>query len=157
MELGYRYIMKNDLLLDGAPSGMTLMFDYGWQLSALDGKGKPVYLTIPLGYTYFPAGNSTTGMSMLSYGWSIRHMLGYGKAIDPFLGYGLLLNQLSVKDREGQMFGHQTRFELGVNFAGLKSVIPFAKVEYSMSRHPQLDDTESYWFHAVELKAGLRF
>lgn len=156
-ELGYRYVLKNDLLSDAAASGMSLMLDYGWQLSAFDGIGKPVYLTIPLGYTYFPGSSSATGMRMLSYGWSVRHMLTSGGRTSLFMGYGLLLNQLSVSDREGQMFGHQTRFEFGVNFLDKQPLSPFIKLEYSMSRHPQLDDPESYWFHAVELKTGVRF
>jgi len=156
VELGYRYLLKNDLVPNGATSGYTLLLDYGWQLSGYTAGKKPVYLTVPLAYTYFPGQNGTTGMRMLSYGWTVRHMLTRDKNINPFLGYALLLNQLSVNGTEGQLFGHQTRFEFGANFRGAEKLKPFLKVEYSMSRHPQLDDPESYWFHAVELKAGLR-
>ncbi|MFZ5939733.1 MAG: hypothetical protein ACOYXB_04090 [Bacteroidota bacterium] len=156
VEAGYRYMLKNDLVPGGATSGYTLLLDYAWQLSGYTTAKKPIYLSVPLAYTWFPGTNGATGMRMLSYGWTVRHMLTRDRAVNPFLGYALLLNQVSVDGVEGQLFGHQTRFEAGVNFGGSARLKPYIKVEYSMSRHPQLNDPESYWLHAVELKAGVR-
>lgn len=156
VELGYRYMLSNDLVPDGGSAGYGFMIDYAWKLSGYTPSKRAVYLSVPLGYTILPG--STTGPSqrMLNYGWAVRHMIGKGQVVQPYVGYGLLLNQVSVEDREGQLFGHQTRFALGSNFNHGSLITPYITVEYSMARHPQLDIAESSWLHFIELKAGIR-
>ena len=156
LELGYRYSISNDLLPSGGQHGYGFMLDYAWQLSGFTPAKRPVYLSVPLGYTIVPGSGSNPDQRMLSYGWTVRHMLNRDKTIQPFMGYALLLNQYKESGREGSLFGHQTRFALGMNYKTSSILSPFAKIEYSMARHPQLDVAESSWLHFVELKVGVR-
>jgi hypothetical protein len=156
-ELGYRYIMTNELISNGGLNGYGFLIDYAWQLSGFTETKHPVYLSVPLGYTIIPGSETLAGQRMLHYGWAVRHMLGKKKTIQPYVGYGLLLNQISIEDREGQVFGHQTRFGFGMNYNNKSILTPYLTLEYSMARHPQLDVEESSWIHFLEVKAGVRF
>ncbi len=156
-ELGYRYMLSNDLVPGGGVNGYGLLIDYAWQLSGYTETKHPVYLSVPIGYTVIPATAGAPGQRMLHYGWAVRHMIGRGKTIQPYLGYGLLLNQVSIENREGQLFGHTTRFSFGTNFKNESILTPYITIDYSMARHPQLDVEENSWLHFLELKLGLRF
>lgn len=155
LELGYRYMLSNELVPGGGTHGYGFLLDYAWQLSGYQPGHNPIYLSVPLGYTMIPGGDAGPTQRMLHYGWTVRHMIGKPRKIYPFLGYALLLNQVSVSDREGQLFGHQTRFAAGVNFNSDSRVIPYITFEYSMTRHPQFDAPSS-WLHFIELKTGIR-
>lgn len=153
-ELGYRYIPSSTF--DIKNQGITLLFDYAWQLSGFTGK-PAAYISVPLGYTYLFEGNGTNNGRILSYGWAVKHELkSKGKAI-PFLGYGLLINQLKITDTEGGVFGHQTRFDFGYLFKTEKMANFYFKIEYSYSRYPHLGAKKSDSIHAFELKSGIRF
>jgi hypothetical protein len=154
VELGYRYIPFTSF--DVKNQGMTLMFDYAWQLSGFTGK-PAAYISVPLGYTYLFGGNGANSGRILSYGWTVRHDLkSTGKAI-PFLGYGLLLNQLKITNTEGSVFGHQTCLNFGYRFQSEKRANYYMKLEYSYSRYPHLGAKKSDSIHAFELKTGVRF
>lgn len=155
LELGYRYMLSNELVPDGGAQGYGFLLDYAWQLSGYLPGHNPIYLSVPLGYTMIPGIDGGPSQRMLHYGWTVRHMIGKPRKVYPFLGYALLLNQVSVSDRDGQLFGHQTRFAAGVNFNSDRRVIPFVTIEYSMARHPQFDAPGS-WLHFLELKTGIR-
>lgn len=155
LELGYRYMLANVLVPDGGTHGYGFLLDYAWQLSGYLPGHNPVYLSVPIGYTMIPGGDTGPTQRMLHYGWTVRHMIGKPKPVHPFLGYALLLNQVSVDDRAGQLFGHQTRFAAGVNFNSDIRVIPYITIEYSMTRHPQFNAASS-WLHFMELKTGIR-
>jgi hypothetical protein len=155
-ELGYRYMLSNALVPDGGTHGYGFLIDYAWQLSGFSEAKRAVYLSVPLGYSIIPGGDSGPGQRMLHYGWTVRHMLVKEGKVQPFLGYALLLNQVSVEDQSGQLFGHQTRFAAGTNFASGGLLTPYITVEYSMARHPQLGVEESSWIHFLGVKAGIR-
>ena len=153
-ELGYRYLPATSF--DIKNQGITLLFDYAWQLSGFTGK-PAAYISIPIGYTYLFAGNGSESGRILSYGWRVKHDLKADTKVTPFLGYGLLLNQLSVNNTEGQVFGHQTCFDYGYRFKTSKKSDYFVMLEYSYSRYPHLGAKKSDSIHAIELKAGIRF
>ncbi len=117
------------------------------------------YLTVPLGYNVMYASNSVSkNISMLSYGWTVRHELAKQTAkIIPFVGYGLLLNTLKVQGTEGGVMGHQTQFELGTNFNTSTRLKYFAKVAYSYTSYPKLGDSKRIHFQYFDVKFGVRF
>lgn len=154
-ELGYRYMLRNELVADGGKHGFGFLLDYAWQLSGYLPGHSPIYLSVPLGYSMIPGGDDGATQRMLHYGWTVRHMIGKPGVIHPFMGYALLLNQVSVAGREGQLFGHQTRFAAGFNLHSAMRAIPYVAIEYSMSRHPQFNAPGS-WLHFLELKTGIR-
>ena len=154
IEMGYRMVSANDF--EGLNSmGTTILFDYAWQLSGFISK-KPSYISVPLGYTYLFHGKGEKSARILSYGWSVRHDLLKEKSWTPFIGYSLVLNQLSIESTEGQLFGHQTKFDFGLDHMISEKLTMFTKIEYSMTRYPQLEK-ESSWMRAYEFKFGLRF
>lgn len=155
-ELGYRYMISNELISGGGTHGAGFLLDYAWQLSGYTPDKNAVFLSVPIGYAIIPSTSGGPAQRMLHYGWTVRHMIGREKKIHPFMGYALLLNQVSADDREGQLFGHQTRFAVGVNFNSGGFTTPYIAFEYSMARHPQFE-AESSWLHFMELKLGLRF
>lgn len=157
LEVGYRYVI-NDNFPNTALNGVSLMFDYAWQVSGLN-KRKAVYITIPIGYTYTLAKdrNNNVDMRVLSYGWTIRHELAKNKKVMPFLGYGLLLNQLAFNGTDGGVMGHQTQFEFGCNFRNLKKLKYYAKVEYSYSSFARLGEKKRTFMHSFDFKTGIRF
>ncbi len=142
LEIGYRYSLSNDFISSGGKHGYGFLLDYAWQLSGFTPAKHAVYLSVPIGYTILPGSGSTPGQRMLSYGWTVRHMMNRDKTVQPFVGYALLLNQLSFENRDGSVFGHQTRFAAGLNYNTESMVTPYITLEYSMARHPQLDVAE---------------
>ncbi|MDA3928327.1 MAG: hypothetical protein PF541_05170 [Prolixibacteraceae bacterium] len=153
-EIGQRYLASSTF--DMKNMGTTFLFDYAWQLSGFTGKPAG-YISVPLGYTYFYAGEGEKTGGILSYGWTVRHDLKANQKHIPFFGYGLLLNQLRMKGIDGSSFGHQTRFDFGYQFNADQKVSPYVKIEYSYTRYPHLGVTESDKIHSVEIKGGVRF
>jgi len=171
VEFGYRYSfyqntgLANDGtyiastgVLNSASNGVGFLADYGWQLSGLNGKKPAVYLTIPMGYSMlFPDNSASKRVSMLNYGWTIRHELATkDKKIIPFIGYGLFLNNLSVEGVSGSVSGHQTQFEGGVNFKTNTKLQYFVKLQVSYSSYPKLDYAKSLHFMYADLRFGVR-
>lgn len=155
LEAGYRYILSSEFN-NSAPKGYTFIFDYAWQLSGF-GEKKASYITVPIGYTIMPAGSSDDDpVRIVSYGWTVRHELAKNKMFVPWLGYALLLNQYSEETIEGRLFGHQTRFSLGANYMGIEGLIPFAKIEYSLTNFPIWGQSQSKQYNFLEFKLGLR-
>jgi hypothetical protein len=153
-ELGYRYIPSTTF--DIKNQGVTLLFDYAWQLTGFTGK-PAAYISVPIGYTYLFAGDGSNTGRLLSYGWTVKHDLkAKGKAI-PYFGYGLLLNQLKVTGTDGSVFGHQTCLDFGYLFKTEKRANYYAKLEYSYTRYPRFGSKKSDSIHAFELKTGIRF
>lgn len=157
-EFGNRYMFSTKRLDANVQHGFGMLFDYGWKLSGLDGSKPAVYLTVPLGYTHmFAADDSTKGMGMLCYGWTVRHELTKNKKVTPFVGYGLLLNKIRIYEIEGSVMGHQTQFEAGVNYKPAKRLQYFAKIQYSYSSFPQLGEPKKIVTHFGDFRIGLRF
>ncbi|MHB9141874.1 MAG: hypothetical protein ACYC25_08375 [Paludibacter sp.] len=179
VEFGYRYSFytNTELVNDGtyalldasgkvlpyqanmATNGVGILADYGWQLSGLNGKKPAIYLTIPMGYSILlPDNPSSKRISMLNYGWTIRHELATkDKKIIPFVGYGLFLNNLSVEGVPGSVSGHQTQFEGGLNFKTSTKLNYFVKLQASYSSYPKLGLKNSLHFMYLDLRTGVRF
>lgn len=156
LEIGQRYISSSKFD-NKASIGNTILFDYAWQLSGFNKKSAS-YISVPLGYTMLrPDSDTDSKMSILSYGWTVRHEIGRDKKAIPFFGYSLLLNQLRQKGVDGSIFGHQTKFDFGYNFNSTGKVKYFTKAEYSYTRFPRWGHDNSYNMHSWELKLGLRF
>jgi hypothetical protein len=141
-----------------ATNGAGILADYAWQLGGLSNKKPAVYLTIPMGYTVLlPDNPSSKRISMLNYGWTIRHNLATNdKKIIPFLGYGLFLNNLAVDGVPGSVSGHQTQFEGGLNFSTATKLQYFVKLQVSYSSYPKLGKAESLHFMYSDLRFGVR-
>lgn len=156
LEIGSRYV-SSSTFENNATIGYTALFDYAWQLSGFTRKNAS-FISVPLGYTVLmPETDADERMSILSYGWTVRHEIGRDKKWIPFVGYALLFNQLRISGTEGTVFGHQTKFDLGLNLNTKSKVDYFAKVEYSFTRYPSLGQAKSDRMHAFEFKLGLRF
>lgn len=158
LELGY-YNIASSTFSNISNHGITALFDYSWQLSGFNNSRAAAYISVPLGYTYFHnfSNDSTKNSTrILAYGWTVKHDLAKDKKVVPFLGYGLLLNQLSFKDVVGRTFGHQTRFDFGLDFHNC-SMVHYLKVEYSFTRYPQFGKSKSEIVHAASIKYGFRF
>ncbi|MDD3320759.1 MAG: hypothetical protein PHS59_04875 [Paludibacter sp.] len=162
-ELGYRNIFSvidnaNALMGNSATHGYGFLFDYAWQLSGLNKKRPAVYLSVPMGYTVvFADNNLSKNISLLNYGWTVRHELAENKSSVPFLGYGLLLNTLKVNGTPGGVMGHQTQFEFGYNFNAKSKVKYIAKIQYSYASFPKLGVKERLHFQFADLRVGVRF
>lgn len=164
-ELGYRYVfplidysITSIIAGNSASNGVGFLFDYAWKLSGLNGKKPAIYLSVPIGYTVMLPDNAVSKrISMLNYGWTIRHELSVNKPITPFLGYGLLLNTLKMAGTDGGVMGHQTQFEGGVNFNTHARLKYFAKVQYSYTSYPKLGDAKRIHFQYVDFRIGVRF
>ncbi len=155
IEAGYRRDVSSNFV-NKADNGFNLAAEFAWKVSGFH-KKSAVYLGVPLGYTYsFANSDNDQNSSTLFYGWTVRHEFGRNKKITPFAGYGLLLNQLRIEGTEGSVFGHQTRFEFGVNKHLKKKTYLFAKIEYSFARFPSLGSSTSNSIHFVALKVGVR-
>lgn len=163
LETGYRNVFSlidRSGVMNGnsATHGVGALFDYGWQVSGLDGKKPAVYLTVPIGYTKLFADYATSkDISMLNYGWTVRHNLNRDKRLTPFLGYGLLLNTLKIEDIAGGVMGHQTQFELGTNLNTGSRLKYFAKIQYSYTSYPSLNNAKRIHFQFIDLRIGARF
>lgn len=156
LEAGYRYVVSSEFE-NQAPQGYTAIFDYAWQLSGFD-KKKASYITVPIGYTVMPGATpSDSRVSIVSYGWTVRHELAKDKNIIPFLGYALLLNQYHESNYPGRVFGHQTRFAFGANFMQFGKLIPYTKLEYSMTNYPIWGEDGSRRYNFISLKLGIRY
>lgn len=157
-EFGYRNLFAHSNIMMNNTHGYGALFDYAWQLSGFDGTKNASYITVPMGYTILlPDDALAKRMSMLNYGWTVRHELMRNKKIIPFVGYGLLLNNLRIDDREGSVFGHQTQFDLGINYKTSTRLICFAKIEYSYTSYPRFDEPERIRMHYADIRVGIRF
>ena len=159
-EFGYRNVFAQSNMLNNnkATNGYGLLFDYAWQLSGFDGKKAKSFITVPLGYTVLMADNGLSkSVHMLNYGWTVRHELSRNEKIVPFVGYGLLLNNMRVTDVEGSLFGHQTQFDIGVNFNTSTRLKYFAKIEYSYTSYPRFNEPERMRLHYADVRVGVRF
>jgi hypothetical protein len=139
-------------------SGVGILADYAWQFGGFNGKKPAIYLSIPMGYTVLlPDNPSSKRISMLNYGWTIRHELATKeKKIIPFIGYGLFLNNLSVDGVSGSVSGHQTQFEGGLNFKTATKLNYFVKLQVSYSSYPKLNAGNSLHFMYADLRLGVR-
>lgn len=157
-EVGYRNLFSHSNLTMNNTHGYGALFDYAWQLSGFDGKRNASYISVPLGYTILlPNDNLSQKISMLNYGWTVRHELSRNKPVTPFVGYGLLLNNMRIDGTEGSVFGHQTQFDLGLNFNTKTRLVYFAKIEYSYTSYPQFNEPERIRLHFADLRIGVRF
>ena len=157
--LGTYFDVNSPQQINSATNGVGFLVDYGWQLSGLNGKKPAVYLTVPMGYSIlFPDNSASKRVSMLNYGWTLRHELATkDKKIIPFIGYGLFLNNMSVEGVSGSVSGHQTQFEGGVNFKTDTKLNYFVKLQASYSSYPKLDYNKSLHFMYLDVRAGVRF
>lgn len=157
-EVGYRNLFSHSNLTMNNTHGYGALFDYAWQLSGFDGKRNASYISVPLGYTILlPNDNLSQKISMLNYGWTVRHELSRNKPVTPFVGYGLLLNNMRIDGTEGSVVGHQTQFDLGLNFNTKTRLVYFAKIEYSYTSYPQFNEPERIRLHFADLRIGVRF
>lgn len=163
LEMGYRYTLpvidkSNVLAGNTTTNGFGFLFDYGWQLSGLQGDKPAVYLTVPIGYAILlPDDDNSVRTSMLNYGWTVRHELGVNNKLIPFAGYGLFLNTLKLDKTEGSVMGHQTQFEFGANLNTTSRLKYFAKVQYSYTSYPKLGDSKRIHYQYIDMRAGVRF
>lgn len=164
VEFGYRNVFNQTIyrnqieIMNEATHGYGVLFDYAWQLSGFDGKKAKSFITVPMGYTMIQADNDASkAISMLNYGWTVRHELKKHSNTMPFVGYGLFLNDLRFKDIEGSAFGHQTQFEFGYNFNNLSRIKYFAKIQYSYTSYPQFEESKRIRYHFADIRVGLRF
>lgn len=154
IELGYRHIPSTTFNIK--TQGITVLFDYAWQLSGFNDKPAS-FISVPLGYTYLFQGNSINTARILSYGWTVKHHLTSDRKAIPYIGYGLLLNQLRMSHLDGSIFGHQTRFDFGYLIKINERIRFFTKLEYSYTRYPRLGERSSDNIHAADLKLGLNW
>lgn len=164
MEFGYRNVFtvldKSTLntFSNEASHGYGFLFDYAWQLSGLNGKRAAAFITVPIGYTIMmPDNDLNKRITMLNYGWTVRHELGVNRKIIPFLGYGLLLNTLKIDGTLGSVMGHQTQFEGGLNFNTATRLKYFAKLQCSYTSYPKMGAKERIHFMYADLRVGVRF
>jgi hypothetical protein len=156
LEGGYRRITSSELA-NQASNGYTVLFDYAWQLSGLNG-GRASYISVPLGYTRMLADTDTSrAVRVISYGWTVRHELRPQEGWVPYLGYALMLNNYAEKGIDGHRFAHQTRFSFGVNKYGSSTIQPYVQLDYTMSFYPEWGTKGSQGYKFVELKVGARF
>ena len=145
--------------LNNATHGVGILVDYAWQLGGFNNKKPAIYLSIPMGYTVmFPDNSASKRVSMLNYGWTIRHNLATSdKKLIPFVGYGLFLNNMSLGIPEwGSVSGHQTQFEGGLNFSTATKLQYFVKLQGSYSSYPKLGYAKSLHFMYADLRFGVR-
>jgi hypothetical protein len=164
LEFGYRNlfsVIDNSPIapfLNSATHGYGFLFDYAWQLSGLNKKRPAVFLSVPIGYSVvFADNNLSKNISLLNYGWTVRHELAVNKPIVPFVGYGLLLNTLKINGTLGGVMGHQTQFEGGLNFNTKTKLKYFAKIQYSYTSFPKLGVKERIHFQFADIRVGVRF
>ncbi len=153
--LGYRNTFSSDFV-NNSSNGYNFEAEIAWKVSGFY-KKSAVYFGVPLGYSYsMPDTENDFYSTTLFYGWIVRHEIGKDKKYTPFLGYGLLLNQVRIDNTEGSVFGHQTRFELGLNRHLKNKTYLFAKIEYSYARFPSLGNSSSNKTQFIALKIGIR-
>ncbi|MDD4490453.1 MAG: outer membrane beta-barrel protein [Paludibacter sp.] len=158
LEIGPRNLFSHRNITLNNSLGFGGLFDYAWQLSGFDGKKNKSFISVPMGYTVLPGNDaSTERISMLNYGWTVRHELSRNKKITPFVGYGLFLNDLKIKGTEGSVFGHQTEFDFGLNFNTRTRLKYFVKLQYSYTSYPQFNEPQRIKLHYADLRLGVRF
>lgn len=158
LEAGYRYVFSQSRVDNMASHGYGGLFDYAWQLTGFDGSKPKSFISVPMGYTILlPDDASQQRTTMLNYGWTVRHELKKKADWMPFVGYGLFLNDLRFADVEGSVFGHQTQFEFGYNYRTAGRLQYFAKIQYSYTSYPQLNEPERIKYHYADLRFGVRF
>lgn len=157
-EIGYRNIISAKRIEGYSSNGAGALFDYAWKLKGFDGNKNGVYLSVPIGYSYLPK-QETTGynLSMLNYGWTVRHEFGKKRKLIPFLSYSLFLNHVFRSDKEGSVIGHQTQFDFGYDIKTNKKMRYFAKLTYSYSSYPEFDEPEKIILHFCDFRVGVRF
>jgi len=155
---GTYFDAANPQTLNSATHGVGVLVDYAWQLSGFNNKKTAIYLSIPMGYTIMlPDNKDSKRISMLNYGWTIRHNLAtLDKKLIPFVGYGLFLNNMSVEGIAGSVSGHQTQFEGGLNFSKAAKLQYFVKLQASYSSYPKLGYAKSLHFMYADLRFGVR-
>lgn len=158
LEGGYRTVFNQSNISNKASHGYGFLFDYAWQLSGFDGTKAKSFISVPMGYTILlPDNPLQQRTSMLNYGWTVRHELKKQARWMPFVGYGLFLNTLRLQETEGGVFGHQTQFEFGYNYRTASRWQYFAKIQYSYTSYPQLNEPERIRYHYADLRLGVRF
>ncbi len=140
-----------------AGSGFGVMIDYGWQVGGLKGKKRRSFISIPLGYSFIVDNKNREISRQLNYGWAVSHELSKDSNFVPFLGYGLLLNQYYFDGIKGSLFGHQSRFEFGINYFINSRWGLYGKLDYSYIRLPVLGESKSKSIHQTEVKFGAKF
>jgi hypothetical protein len=163
IEAGYRYVFpvidRSAIpFVNSASNGYGFLLDHAWKLSGLNGKKRGVYLSVPIGYSVMlPDDNLSKRISMLSYGWTVRHELSVNKHITPFVGYGLSLNTLKIDGTDGGVMGHQTQFEFGANLNTKTRLKYFAKLQYGYTSYPKLGDSKRIHVQYLDFRLGIRF
>ncbi|MDX9747046.1 MAG: hypothetical protein RBT57_00950 [Paludibacter sp.] len=158
LEVGYRYVFHQTRIDNKASQGYGALFDYAWQLSGFDGTKAKSFISVPMGYTIMlPDDPSQKRITMLNYGWTVRHELKKQARWMPFVGYGLFLNTLRFEGIDGGVFGHQTQFDFGYNFNTSSRLQYFAKLQYSYTSYPQLNESERIKYHYADIRLGVRF
>ncbi len=158
LEIGPRNLFSHRNITLNNTNGFGALFDYAWQLSGFDGTKNASFISVPMGYTILPGNDAATErISMLNYGWTVRHELARNKKITPFVGYGLFLNDLKIKGTEGSVFGHQTEFDFGLNFNTRTRLKYFVKLQYSYTSYPRFNEPERIKLHYADLRLGVRF
>ncbi len=153
--VGYQRNLTSDFT-NNANNGYNIEAEVAWKVSGFH-KKSAVYFGVPLGYNYsLPDTENDFYSTTLFYGWIVRHEIGRNKKYTPFLAYGLLLNQLRIENTEGSVFGHQTRFEFGINRHFRNKNYLFAKIEYSYARFPSLGNSSSNKMQFLAFKIGVR-
>lgn len=158
VEFGYRNHFSTINYPNEAMHGYGFLLDYAWQLSGLDGSRPKIFLSTPMGYSVvMPINDLNKRMSMLNYGFTIRHELKKKSKLMPFIGYGLFLNNMKFDGTLGSTTGHQTQFEFGYNFHTNTRLQYFAKIQYSYTSYPQLEIKERIHMQFADFRVGLRF
>lgn len=169
VEFGYRnsFYTHTYLTNTATPQGLPNMathgygglIDYAWQLSGFGGKRSAAFISVPMGYSVLMPDDATSRkVSMLNYGWTVRHDLAKASCkVVPFLGYGLFLNRLYLDGVQGSVAGHQTQFEGGVNFNTTTRMKCFVKLQCSYSSYSQLTNPKSLHFMYADMRVGVRF
>lgn len=164
VEIGYRNVFSmidrsQTPLVNNATNGVAGLVDFGWKVSGLNGKKPAIYITVPLGYAnIWAADNTSENITMLYYGWTIRHELTKKPQLfTPFVGYGLLLNTLKINGTEGGIMGHQTQFEAGTNLNTRTRLKYYIKADYSYASYPKLNDSKRIHYQFIDIAFGVRF
>ena len=163
LEFGYRNVFsvidRTGILPENkAANGYGFLFDYAWQLSGFSARKPAIFLSVPIGYTVLmPDNNLSQRATMLNYGWAIRHELAKNKPVTPFVGYGLFLNTLKIDGVSGGIMGHQTQFDLGVNFKTAGRLRYFAKMQYSYTSYPKPEHDKRLHFQYFDVRVGVRY
>jgi hypothetical protein len=139
-----------------AGTGGGVMLEYGWQVSGFHGKKCRSYISIPLGYSWSVDNKNRENSFILNYGIAITHELTKDTNNVPFIGYGLLLNQYRFDGIKGSIFGHQSRFEFGINHYVSSKFVLYGKLDYSYCRFPSLYESKSRALQQIEIKFGAK-